>query len=167
MDPVRASRIAERKNNGVTVANEPLIVDLLAPTQGVHWVCSQITAIGTFTARSLVANPSPAFGVYLVPVNTQQESIADAITGWNTSARGISLPYDLYTQLIGAGPGVAFVCIVKLVQECIVPAGWMLRFIANNQPGTATPGPGALSSATLTAHVCEERDVLPAPVRNV
>lgn len=156
MDVTRASRIAERKNNAVAVADEPLIVDLLAPIQGVHWVATQITAIGRFATRNATVNPSASVGVYLVPVNTQLETLADGIAGVNVNARGVALPYDMYVTAIGAA--FAFTLIVKLPTECIIPAGWVLRFIANVQPATATPGPGAGSSVTLTAHVCEEND---------
>lgn len=165
MDATRASRIAERKNSAVALGDEPLIVDLLAPVQGVHWVCSQITALGRFATRTVTVNPSATFGIYLVPVNNQLETLADGVAGFNQSARGIALPYDLYVAPVGAA--FAFVCIVKLVQECIVPAGWVLRFIANVAPGTATPGPGAGSNVVLSAHVCEELNVAPLARRNV
>jgi hypothetical protein len=166
----RASRIAERKNSGVTAGDEPLVIDLAPPIQGMHWTAYQIGAIGVFKTRSVVANPLSTCGLYLVPQNAPVESLADAVnttTGWNKFARQIALPYVLLVTRSGAGGDFLFSMTAQLFAECVIPTGMMIRFIANNVPGTAAPGPGAGSEAQLYAHVIEEMNANPLPGRRV
>jgi hypothetical protein len=167
----RASRIAERKNSGVTVGDEPLVVDLAPPIQTMHWIAYQIAARGEMTTRSIATNPGPQFGLYLVPYNAPVESLADGAlnntTGWNREARHIALPYLLNVQRAGAGGAFLFTCVAQLFSECVIPSGMMLRFIANCVPGTAAPGPGAGSFAALIAHVIEESNSPPTSPRHV
>lgn len=168
----RASRIAARFNNAVTGGDEPLVVDLAIPIQGQHWTAYQLSAFGVLATRVPVGNPIPTFGLYMVPATAPPESLADAqingTIGWNATSRaGIALPYTLSTTRFGAGGGFAFVCTALIQGECILPTGWMFRFIGSCAPGTATPGPGAGSNATLLAHVIEESNSRPQPPANV
>lgn len=168
----RASRISERKNSGVTVGDEPLVIDIQPPNQGQHWTAYQLCVIGVLATRQPVANPIPTFGVYMVPQSAPTELLADAqingTIGWNPNARaGIALPYTLTVTRFGAGGGFAFALTVQLFGECILPAGWMFRFIGSVAPGTATPGPGAGSQATFTAHVIEECNAKALPPYHV
>lgn len=167
----RASRIAERKNSGVTVGDEPLIIDLQPPNVGFHWVAYQLCVVGVLTTRQPVANPIPTFGLYMVPNNAVQESLADAqnaTQGWNPTARlGIALPYTLNITRTGAGGVWLFTLTAQIFAECILPAGWMFRFIGSCVPGTATPGPGANSQAAFSAHVIEESNACPLSPMNV
>lgn len=155
----RASRIAERKNSGVTAGDEPLVIDLAPPIQSMHWTVYQLAAKGFFAVRQPGANPLVTTGLYLVPINAPVESLADASNttfGMHPEARAIALPYVLTITRAGAGGQFAFTCYATLYSELIVPTGWMLRFIANVLPGTANPGPGAASQGFLFAHVIEE-----------
>lgn len=163
----RASRIAERKNSGVTTDDAPLVIDLAPPIQGFHWTAYQLCVIGVLATRGPIANPIPTFGIYMVPANSPPESLTDAqlngTIGWNPNARnGIALPYTLTVTRFGAGGGFAFALTAQIFAECVLPAGWMFRFIANCVPGTATPGPGAGSQAMFTAHVIEELNQAPS-----
>lgn len=168
---IRASRIAQKANSGVTVGDEPLVIDIQNPIQGVHWIAYQLTVIGTMATRLPANNPSPTFGIYMVPISSPVESLADAALngalGWNPNARAIALPYGLNTTRFGAGGAFAFTCVAQLFAECVLPPGWMFRFIASCLPGTATPGPGAGSAASFFAHIIEEKDACPAPLFNV
>jgi len=167
----RASRIAERKNSSVTVGDEPLVIDLMPPIQSYHWTAYQLAVIGTFATRQPIANPLPTFGIYMVPIVSPVESLADAqlngTFGWNPNARAIGLPYDLMVQRFGAAGAFAFICTARMFRECVLPTGWMFRFIANCAPGTATPGPGVGSQAAFFAHVIEESNSCPAMPQHV
>lgn len=155
----------QARSNSPTTGNEPLVVDLIGPSQGTHWVINFLTARGEFTVRNLVAGvDSPIAGFFIVPDGgtTDIESLTDANAagGWNIRARGTPIPVQWKTVALNVGTRIAFACVAVLSTPLIIPNGYTIRFIGTVAPGTATPGPGAASFAQVEAWGAVERDIV-------
>lgn len=150
-----------------TTANEPLFLELAGPIAGTHWVINYVCAFGQFLTRQPTAGvQSPVIALYLQPDQGDDpiESSSDAAgAGWNFRARAgaLIIPSTLKVSPLVVG-GFAFECQGLLALPLVVPGGFNIRFIANCQPGTGTPGPGALSFGQIVAQGYAERDVSPA-----
>lgn len=146
--------------NGITAGNEPLVVDLpRAPKPGEHWIMDSISASGVITVAIPPAGQllSPVAGFFLVKQNELPESLADAQAGVNMNARTIPLP--VLASIVPLPVGWAYSVYYNGVPGKTIPAGWTIRFILSCNPGTAAPGPGALSTALLIAIISPELDL--------
>jgi hypothetical protein len=137
-----------------TVGWEPLQCDLLPALQGHYYVVRQISALGVLVTN-LLPPGAVVSGLYVVRASDPLESLADATAGFSMDARGPHrLNTEYYSEAIGAR--FAFSLTAQLYQPLIIPTGYTIRAIVTPNPGTATPGPGAGSSLTLSAALSDE-----------
>jgi len=171
LDRIRSAATQPYSASAVTVANEPLIVDVLFPSNpGEHYIIELATLKANLTVRQPNAAGSfpPLSGLFLCPPGTPTELLAEAQAGWSMNARPVLLPLGppgANVGTIGAGPAFAFALVLAPGFKITVPYGWFLRAIVTCAQGTLTPGPGALSLGVLTVMACKERDVDPAECR--
>lgn len=167
LDRARAAATQPYFASTITTGNEPLIVDWIPPqssTVGEHWIVFNASLKANLTAKQ--PNTSTAFppltGLFLVPIGTEVETLAQSAAGWNMNARTILLPLGppgAAVATIAAGPPYAFALTLATVSGPLtVPYGWMLRAIVVCDAGNAAPGPGALSNGILTVFAMRERD---------
>lgn len=163
LDRQRAAGVALKLARvNATVADEPLIVDLIPPADPrYHYIAEAIA----FVAHLVTRRPDPTVGVvpisglYLCPPETPTETTAQAVAGWNAEARPFPLSSCVDSVPIGAGPPFAFSVTHAPGFKITIPVGFFLRAIVVAAPGTATPGPGAGSFGTLRALLHREVDV--------
>lgn len=138
-----------------TVGDEALTVTLPAtPGAGERWIISRLTLHGV-CAVTPINSQSPITGLFLVPVGTIEESLADGqgTVGWNIAARGIPLPAGVVVNATFIPTSNTYAYVISLTQSSplILTAGQTLRGVISCNPGTLTPGPGAGSWGVLTA----------------
>lgn len=146
--------------SGSTTGNEPLIIDLpRAPKPGEHWALDAIIAQGFLSAAIPPAGSllSPVSGFFLVPQNELPETLAQAQAGVNMAVRGVPLP--VLASFVPLPSGWQFFLAYNGVAGKPIPAGWIVRMIICCNPGTAAPGPGALSNGVMTVTVAPELDL--------
>jgi hypothetical protein len=150
-----------------TVGNEIIQIDLLLPPMDKqHWIIELASVIAGLTTR--VPNVSGGFppnsGIFLCPPGTNPESAAASIAGIDLSARPFLLPLGppgSAVATVGAGAfaaGGTWGMVTAPGFKQTVPFGWFLRAIISCLQGTATPGPGAGSTATFSVLAFRESD---------
>lgn len=157
----RSTLVSPRYAAGVTLGNEPLVIDLpVAPKPGEHWILDNVTAEGTLTLAAPPAGQlaSPVSGFFLIPQNTPPETLAQAAAGISFDARTIPLPILASIVPLAAG-GWAYALFYNGVAGRTIPAGWTIRMIISCNPGVAAPGPGVGSTGLLIATVSPEQDL--------
>lgn len=156
----RSTLAAPRYMSGVTVGNEPLVVDLpVAPKPGEHWILDSIAASGFISVAIPPAGQllSPVAGLFLVKQNEAPETLAQAQAGVNFAARTIPLP--VLASIVPLPIGWAYAIYYNGVPGKTIPAGWTIRLVICCNPGTAAPGPGAASTGDLIAIISPELDL--------
>ena len=146
----------------------PMTVDVNFPqTPNKHYVVELCSFMGKFTVQgpSTSGGFPPNTGLFLVPINTPIESLADATTGMNFQARntGILLPMGppgANVATIGGAAGFPFSFALTLAAgtRITVPYQWTIRAIITCLAGNAAPGPGVNSQGIILAMATQEDD---------
>lgn len=89
----------------------------------------------------------------MVPIGRPGESLTQAQAGMDIASRGIPIPCDAVQGSQIAGIGYGYECHLDSPKPFPVLSGYTIRGMFSCQPGTATPGPGALSNCVITAVV--------------
>lgn len=162
---VQSSRATSRL---VAVGYEPLEVTIEnGPPVGKHWVVSQLIAFGNITDPAKVIFPPVAVGFSIVQLGQQSETLDQAQAGINYAARGQLLANISYAQALDDGT-VEWESFAQgaLNTPLSINSGFTVRYSMNQDPGTATPGPGPGSFLVMQMLYSEEDDAIsPAPPR--
>jgi len=165
LDRHRASALELKSASAVTVGDEPLIVDVVPPTDpNIHYIVESVTFLATLTGkRPSTQGAPPVSGLFLCPPNTPIETLAEAQAGWNPNARGFGLPLNdpfLDSAIVG-GLGAPFALQLTLDTgfKRTIPKGYFIRAIIVAQAGDVAPGPGVGSTGVLSVLMTRERDL--------
>lgn len=165
LDRQRAAGVQSFAGTQTTAGDEIILIDLQLPGfPGQHWIVEQASVIAGLVTRAptTAAGDPPNTGIFLCPPGTPIETLAQSVAGINLAARPIMLPMGPPGSTVATvGAGVfPFTKALQLAPgfKATVPYGWFLRAIISCLQGSATPGPGAGSTALFTALAVRESD---------